>query len=177
MEVRAIETDSRLLPNMGSVREGVHVSSLIAEIESTLGVEREPLPYPIPSTYALVGIAWEAYVRAKTVTVAGPAWDVPIEKDGIIGTLDGYDWVCGEVIECKATWQSSNKEPGDIWKWMCQVKAYCMMAHTNEAHMYILHVCGNWKPPQPVVKERRLTFTDRELRENWQMLKSQRERN
>ena len=173
MEQRELEVDPRLFPDMDSPRPGIHVTDLIAEIEEVLGVEREPLLFPTPATYALVGIAWEVYVRSR---ITECSWDIPVELDGVTGTLDALSWGREpEVVECKATWMSSNKEPRDIWRWMCQVKAYCHMVGVRTAHMYILHLCGNWKPPTPLVKEVELTFTERELEENWRMLVTHKE--
>lgn len=100
-----------------------------------------------------------------------------IERDGIYGHPDLIDCHLGAVKEFKATWVSTKSKPGStkFWKWEVQLKAYCYMIDLPLGHLQPVHMNGDYKwgkgpesGVQAPIYERR--FTDKELRENWEML-------
>ena len=160
--------------SMGSSRPGVHVSSIISSIEEQLHM-RSSDPFPGGYLFAIVGLAWELWVRSRLGEEdAGYIWQLTAETDGITGTLDALHLATGdelEVIECKATWQNASKTENIStipWRYMCQVKAYCYMVGAHIARMYVLHVAF-----PPVMRVVRLEFSNRELEENWLMVTNQ----
>lgn len=153
---------------MGSSRPGVHVSSLIGSIEEQLRM-RSSEPFPDGYLFAIAGIAWEGWVRSRLgEEEQGYIWQLEAETDGITGTLDALDVRDPEnleVIECKLNWMSPNKDMSSVWKYQCQIKAYCYMVGATTARMYIYHVQF-----PPVIRVLRFGFSERELDDNWTML-------
>jgi len=90
-----------------------------------------------------------------------------LELDGIVGSPDGVT-DDGVIEEYKCTAKSSNTSPTDMWRWMMQVKGYCKMAGTTKCVFRILHLSF-----VPVYKVWELTFTQRELDENWEAILNQ----
>ena len=80
--------------------------------------------------------------------------------------------------EIKLTWMSSKEVPRDAArgfppkfdKWLCQMKAYSYHLELDHARLLAFFVNGNYRPPRPELLAWDITFTARELKENWQML-------
>ena len=93
------------------------------------------------------------------------------ECEGVIGSLDGaaYDGpVPVAVIETKLRFSSPFLDIRDYRRYMLQDKAYCYLLGCSEAWMPILHVQS--RPPSAEYKWYRISFTQVELEENWNML-------
>lgn len=104
-----------------------------------------------------------------------------LELEGMYGTPDWFesDDLGLLVSETKATWKSAklfDLFDKKFTHWQIQIKAYCYMAGTNRARLYVFFVNGgqdhDYFKHRPEVHCYALTFTDRELDENWQALKS-----
>jgi hypothetical protein len=123
---------------------------------------------------------------------------VEVERDGIVGSPDGYDpggrlyaqlveelnnspvYVdadpMGEGWEMKFTWKSITSSPPDaIWAWRVQFMGYATLTGSHTTNLLALYGCGDWRPPQPRLVGLRFRWTDQELEENWRMLTSARE--
>lgn len=93
-----------------------------------------------------------------------------IERDGIVGSPDGINFMSGRLEEYKVTWKSSNNSPEDNWRWMTQIKAYLKLTGLSECLLRVLYVMGNYKGSGPQYREYLLSFTEEEIEENWEML-------
>lgn len=119
-----------------------------------------------------VGFLWED-VMSLALKSRLPARPGEIELDGVILSPDGVDLECDpiRVVEYKATWYSSNKRVEDIVRWMYQIKSYCYALEIPRCRFDILHICGNYFPPEPMHRIVEIDFSWRELMENWNMVK------
>jgi hypothetical protein len=136
-----------------------------------------------------IGLAWESHYIPNILSHYGVV-DHPgeMEFDGVYMTHDGEDLsvvftpeVKGykvRVHEVKATYKST-ATVGDMvsqWMWLAQLKSYCKAKDTDVALMHILYLCGNYKfPIQPLREVREITFTKRELDDNWSLLRQYRD--
>lgn len=154
-----------------------HVSDLIQKAMMTNYSDRDERVEGIMA----LGRIWEWVVRADVkmlceeegLTYLGP---FVLEKDGVIGSLDGAAFRNGipvAVIETKLRFSPPFKDIRDYRRYMLQDKAYCDMLQCSEAWMPVLHI-GN-RPPMADYRWYRLQFTQIELEENWRMLMNMRE--
>ena len=145
-----------------------HVSSLISTVlGTTFSEDREDWANNIMA----FGRIWEEAVMRPMVEQETTAFtpNVTVERDGIIGTLDGiaHNETDSFVWECKTRFRPYH-EPEEYSRWMYQVKAYCYMTGIHKAWLTVLHVSG--RPPNTQLVWHELSFTPEELQENWQML-------
>lgn len=162
-----------------------HVSNIIRDIENTLFKPGQRRPYDelSPSeqqrlgNYASVGWAWEEIIRNGILATGWqPAGNFispgQLELDGIYGTPDWWDVRNDALVEFKATWRSSRRplDP-DFWHWLVQIKAYCHMARTDRALLYVFYVNGDYRESGPQLKLYDLVSAGIELEENWEMIK------
>jgi len=113
-----------------------------------------------------------------------------IEKDGIIVTCDALkDSVPWEL---KATYQSSNRPIEDNHAWIRQIKAQCYVKSCLTAYLSRFELAGDYgsfyprgstkeeknlyreEHPRPTLHAYKLTFTPKELEDNWSWFKSRR---
>lgn len=94
--------------------------------------------------------------------------------EGVIFSPDYLFDDDGELIlgEFKLTWYSMTGAPIDpkFAKWACQVKLYCHWLQITKARLYVFFVNGDYKPPTPALKAWELTFTKRELQDEFDMV-------
>jgi hypothetical protein len=96
-----------------------------------------------------------------------------VSCEGIVCTADCIDPVAERVEEFKLTWRSlRNWYIEDNFRWLTQVKAYCYAWRLSRAVFHVFHVNGNYQPPQPVVKDYEVEFSQQEIAENWAMLQT-----
>lgn len=168
-----------LLP-MKNRAKGLHVSGIIHSLCVSLGhyqpkeewsaadITRMELGCALEDTIAR---RWSQEFPDRYVQIGG------LTKDGIHGSPDFVDVEDWAVEEIKMTWVSSRHEPDSekFWRYWVQLKSYCYMLGTRLGRLHICHLNGNYKyddggGPQYNVWARE--FTDDELFENWQMLKT-----
>lgn len=128
-----------------------------------------------------MGLAWEAwYIPQLTDVVDHPG---EYEVQGIYMTPDGesLDVVltpAGEqyekvVHEVKLTYKSTNTI-GNLstqWLWIAQCKGYCKALGTLTCYLHVLAVCGDYsRPIKPMLKIFKLTFTQAEIDEGWDVI-------
>lgn len=151
---------------------GRHVSGVINYLSRSLGRRDNHFTLIDLEHFALLGRVFEV-VLSQTM-FKPPRYERlgEIERDGIIGSPDAFDCVDNRVAEFKCTWKSSAHDIMEFREYLWQIQSYCYMTETLEADLVILHICGNWKPPVPVIKHYRITFTEPELKQNWHMITS-----
>lgn len=162
-------------------RSGWHVKDLV---EAAYAPTRSH-PYPAtPSEQArvrmLVGIMWEKFAEGAFYQV-GPIkkWMTPgnityhsqvmLQLGGITGTPDGLlsldvTSTVVEIVEYKARFGALHNIH-DQPEWIAQVQAYCYMAGTTKASIYVLILSNS-----PEIGRYVIEFTTQELAENWAML-------
>jgi hypothetical protein len=139
--------------------------------------------------YTSMGFAWEDVIRQALAGVwlpelfgngllpeqiarrwrsIGTLW-----LDGIAGTPDWFDSHDEVLEEFKATWTSSRRDLlNDHWTWITQIKCYCHMLQIHKARLWVYFVAGDYRGSGPQIKPWSMTFSPRELDENWRMIRN-----
>ena len=163
---------------------GLHMSDLYGELFKQLDPKRfdkrdkDGNPEPFDLKRMELGTSFEEILEP---VLAARLFG---ERPGEFTTLDegiifSPDWLFfepdGEMVlgEIKLTWMSSRGAPTDakFQKWICQVQAYCYHLQIRRARLFAFFVNGAYKPPSPQLLAWELVFTQRELEDNWNMLK------
>jgi hypothetical protein len=174
VDILPMELDSLSFSNDPHPRsDGLHLSTILDDIEHTL----EPNKYAGNSfnlaVCATFGFVWERVLEAHVVQARVDAGLLfrpgEIERDGIVGTPDGYD-AEGILEEWKCTWKSSKRDVHEFTRYLWQVKSYCHMLGVNKVNLRILFVVGSFWGEGPSCVCYQLTFTKRELVQNWNMI-------
>lgn len=184
--------------------KGVHVSGIIRCIAQETGIlsadDAEELSLqdvrtitdPVALLRISIGLAWEAWYIPQMLSKEGVV-DHPgeMQLDGIYMSPDGesldviitphnkgQNRLWPRIHEVKATYKSTNTV-GDLsgqWMWLTQLMAYCKGAKTRYAKMHVLFLDGDYKwPMTPQLKCWELEFTQKEIDDRWDMLKSYRD--
>jgi hypothetical protein len=151
-----------------------------------------------PNVRMSMGFAWE-YILSRAIEKVFPnerivsldeLYGEPhIIYDGVMMSPDRIDIgdPSGELVveEWKCTWKSARGPDEDFdvwaWTWLMQVKAYCLALHTTRCRFRILFINGDYSRGKgqrgrcshgPCVRTFELKFTEEELQENWQMIRS-----
>lgn len=75
------------------------------------------------------------------------------------------------ITESKLTKKSSRDfDPSAQMRWIMQIKAYCYSVGAKTAELHVLFVNGDYKGYLPKYRVWKLSFTELELEENWQMI-------
>ncbi len=159
----------------GHRTRGLHLSDIISDLLEKSGLGYKGKGFVDMQLTAEIGLLWEdvlAYVMGEKYAESPGE----IEKDGIIMTPDGVGpdpvgLVPIVVEEYKATWKSTRTHPNEVVRYMMQVKGYCQAVETNTAIMHVFYIVGDYKGSGPMYRRCRLTFTDKELWENWEMIR------
>jgi hypothetical protein len=168
--------------------EGLHVSRIIRDLQVQIGRGREDssISQGQLQDFGTIGFVWERVLETTLadLTVGEDPRYMRLGElslDGLYLTPDYCDldfhgnqtWELG-LEEWKVKWCSYRK--GDdlernFWEWLVQCKAYCFVLGTGLARIRALFIAGDWKGSiAPVVRQWELTFTGRELQDNWEML-------
>lgn len=173
---------------MGQVRSGgLHLSDIYHSLEEELTTKkREPMPLSMLQVYRSAGFICEnAMNKAFADALTTDTWIRPEEweRDGVKCSPDLInvnDWILGET---KFTWKSSKHietmkdGTGPLWIWLVQMKGYCYVIGTQHARLWAFFVNGDYRNMQPQLHVLDITFTELELRENWNMLLNHARRN
>lgn len=170
---------------------GLHVSQIYGDLDRVLNAARYKGTFTEEDlgAFGTLGFLWERILEdalSQMVTEADPAryWrPTEMECDGILLTPDYADLdFHGDgsaqmgLEEYKVTWKSVkawDDYEKNFWRWGVQKKAYCYVLGTRFARMRALFLVGNWRDSiVPVCKVREFVYTDRELQENWDMLRN-----
>lgn len=94
-------------------------------------------------------------------------------RDGISGNMDGLSEYEGEPIidEFKFTKKSSRYPVTEQWMWIQQGLGYCNLYQLARLVRFnVLHINGNYKERDPVLRRSIVEFTERDLQLGWAML-------
>lgn len=130
--------------------------------------------------YASGGWLWEqVFNLAHSAAIAdGTMWSPgEMECEGIVGTPDRLT-IHPEhgltVVELKCRWASARKFDDlekNYWMELSQIQGYCYMNSTLHADLHVFFVAGDWRPPIPQARSVHIEFTEREVVDNWNMLR------
>jgi hypothetical protein len=185
VKITAIEHGLELAkPTEGYARTpGLHMSDIYGDLFKLLDPKRydkrdakgNPLPWNM--LYLETGTAFEEIIEAAI------AKRLRGERPGEFRTQDGTNVIYspdhfifdGDIFrlgEFKLTWLSNTGITDPKFdKWFVQMKAYCHHLMTPYARLYTQFVNGNYKPPVPELCAWDIEFSNRELIDNWNMLK------
>jgi hypothetical protein len=150
---------------------GYHVSGLLNDILTRSGqLDGKRRLDEDPTLRFELGYIWEDVLGEHIFAGSKLILLGTLEKDGILGTPDDFDEALWEPHEYKATWSSVNKSWSDRWYWLNQMKAYCYFLGARQTKLKVLFLCGDWKPPRPIVKVYRFFWKDWEIKQTWEML-------
>jgi hypothetical protein len=173
----------------------LHATSILYDLDAKLNrtkrktdAEHTEDELRILNRYRFAGHMWEMVLRELTKRTPLPDLpkrnvieQEPIKLDHINLTPDGLDigypeWV---LEEYKCTWKSADRLANleeDFWLWLAQIKAYCYALKCRRARLFVMLMCGNWKPPVPDWRRLDMRFSQRELDLNWSMMLKHRDR-
>ena len=129
---------------------------------------------PAPEGIMAMGRIWEIAAQQVMDEYArenggGFLYDVKMEKDGIICSLDGMlflpEWTA--VVEMKLKFQKAAK-PWDKPDWLLQTKGYCAASGCQRVVFPILNLLSN--PPRAIATLTGIEYSQLEIDETWQML-------
>lgn len=171
---------------------GIHVSDLVrlAAIDHGLFDADDNTAYipagesfPQPAINRMCGgLAWEEWLekRYKGVLAFHPG---EVSRDGVSGSPDAVhmcQWSNRPVVhEFKFTWKSVNTGWKKNWYWLSQIQAYLHCLSWDGAgventptvgYLHTYHVNGDYKGSGPIYRVMQLSFTHRELTDNWDLL-------
>lgn len=170
-----IELQSNLVLNFPRVIDppdrspGLHLSQVISSIASDSGMDNWGSHTGPPTLTMEMGFLWEE-VLAMCLRDRLPTRIGEICLNGICMSPDGFDYDKWELYEYKCTWKSSNYNPADNWRWMTQIKSYLWAMKACVCHLYVLYINGDYRPPTPKYLQYRVSFTQQEKEENWNMI-------
>ena len=154
-------------------------------------------PFPFDDLRVEVGTAFEELLepvlRQRIITAERPGeyatqhvatcihWPFPVSVGdpvcscgaGIIYTPDHFLFNgTFRVGELKVTWMSIAKGLSDrrFDKWFTQLKSYCYHLQTPYARLYALFINGDYRSYSPALLAWDITFTAKELAEEWHVL-------
>lgn len=154
---------------------GLHLTDIIASLEAVLGT-RDEMDATQLECFRANGFIWERIIERgmlDSIEYCNLLRPGELMLDGIAGSPDLIDLATSTVIDTKCTWRSSNKLTDlqrNFWSWVVQLKGYTHMLGWQQAELWCMFVCGNWKPPMPQLKRIRLEFNPVELQDCWKML-------
>jgi hypothetical protein len=160
--------------------EGLHLSEIVHSIIKKLDPKRFP-DGEVEAEVAHMGFLFEdtlSWVFAKEFSNSKQQ---EIEYDDILMTIDG--WRNGRVQEFKCTKMSAANPitSHKFMPWMIRTKGYCKALGVREAELVVLFVNGSYELGggrfgTTRVKGWRLEWSEREIEENWQMIRRERDR-
>lgn len=173
--------ESSLLPKPRPRTEGLHLSSLIREIERDVYGDDARPGGQIPQGFAEGGFLWEALCETMAKRYLGRKvgrFQTESLVDGVWMTDDWFRPDERRVYDFKQTWKSV----ASIGKWdekflgyMVQLKSHCRRRKTTKGALVFMFVMGDWKrgpewsgPVGPV--QINFEFEPEELERNWRMV-------
>lgn len=161
---------------------GLHVTDIISDIMAKIdpkryGGERDTTD---AENWQEAGFLWESILtdalRSKIAYSETRLRPGELTKDGIVGSPDAVaidDPTTLVVEEYKCTWKSSRDFDlldKRFLYWLLQLRAYCYLAETFHARLFVFHINGDYTRFVPHVAAYAITFTRTDLVENWTML-------
>ena len=185
------EIQEKFLPLVGGTDDdqprspGLHVSHIIKDIMKEVEPERfkdrtgEEMPWALME----MGFVWEEvlslglisrYRKSKETIIYQPG-EVMLMMDNTpcYMTPDGYHIEDDCIEEYKFTKSSARREIDEPFfaHWIMQTMAYCKAMDCTVSRFRVMFVNGDYRESRnPIVRVWNVTFTERELKENWEML-------
>ena len=191
--MKITETDAGIwLPESETPRaQGVHCSNIIRNIAVEMGILKSDQPDdtrlmdvrevtdPVAIIRMAIGLAWESWYIKEILAGSGvekhpgemTLSEIHMNPDGVSAEIVEKGRHAIVVHEVKATYKSTNRDMGKEWMWLTQLKCYCKAAKTLHGKLHVLFICGDYKfPIRPVLKCWNITFSQKELDDNWQLM-------
>ncbi|OPX33362.1 MAG: hypothetical protein B1H40_00100 [Candidatus Latescibacteria bacterium 4484_181] len=154
--------------------EGLHLSIIIDSLLDRAGLGYKGKGFTDMQLTAEIGLLWEN-VLSKVMRDKYATRPPQICEDGIWMSPDGIGpdpegEVPLIVEEYKATWKAVKNSLAEDFRYMTQVKAYCRAVGTTVAIMRVFYVMGDYRGSGPLYKVARFTFSEAELKANWDMI-------
>lgn len=150
---------------------GFHISDIIDRFSVESGLYD---PSEGDQNLFELGSALEHAIKERMHWHDPRRYDTPreLEKDGIFGHCDLFDYLDWVVHEMKLTWKSvNNYEDGGSWAHLCQLMSYCYMTDSNVGLLHVAFIRGDYTLQKQVAYRKwKHEFTDAELRDNWRMV-------
>lgn len=163
-----------LLPMQNRTKNVVHLSAIIHYLCLNLGYFTGDAQ--LSTTWAQLGCAHEHAIIARKLVDDPSRYVRPheVSRDDIYGNLDLLDVRDFAVEEVKLSWMSARHDitSPKLWRYRVQLMAYCHMVGTDLGRLNVTFVNGLYKGAGPIHREWECEFTSRELRENWNMLRT-----
>lgn len=155
---------------------GLHLSDILDDLEYTLFRDANYNYSWELEWSAALGFVWERVIKAHIVNALVETGELfspgEIEYEGVLMTPDGYNVAENCLEEWKFTWKSSRRVLEEFHRYLWQVKAYCKALDFDTVNLRIMHVMGNYRGTGPQVRGLKIQFTERELKENWDMIRN-----
>lgn len=177
---------------------GVHLSDVIRYIENTSRKPGQREEFMMMSdkrkaemaAYVEAGFTWERALETcfKSRMLGRRKKHVlkqrEVEHDDILMNPDGvnikgwqpiveeYKWTSRSMARMDGEGDGALGDGGSFWSWGVQTMGYCHAYGTKRMRLFVYWSCGNYRPPVPCVMRYDVTFTTRELIENWRMIRA-----
>lgn len=169
----------------GERSPGLHMSQIYGDIFSDLEPKRfvrGSIPNPL---HLELGLAFEEMLEVRLLERWGPhLGERPPEQMTVEGIAyspdllifdDAKGLILGEIKLSRLSSRDvprevSNNFPPKFDRYFMQMKAYAYHLGTRHARLFVFFVNGSYAPPMPEFLVWDLTFSEIELRENWQMM-------
>ena len=176
MRIEEIADDGILQALMASMHDpnrspGLHLSDITGDISKQLDPKR--FSGEMNPALLAAGNAFETVI-ARQLRLMFPGADKPGEfsSDGIAMSPDFLNPVYGCPEEDKMTWTSGRLglDHPKLERYHRQGKSYCRVLGTDRILFRVLFVNGSYDTYLPVLRTFLVTYSTRELRENWEMI-------
>ena len=166
---------------------GLHLTDIVYPMMKDLGEvpDRPDLTTEDLEGYRSIGFLWEriltdALMRKAEQDRAADKGNWLLMRPGEITFEDVFmtpdacivDYDTMVLEEWKATYTSTKRPIENKKQWWIQIMSYLKGLGLNKATVRVLHLCGNWSPPIPRVKLYQAEFNQREIDENWIMVRN-----
>ena len=161
---------------------GRHLSEVVKYIMTKIEPKRFAGGGKIDPLMAAGGFIWEdalSWVLGRQLGLR----QIEVEQDGIFITLDGFNRAQWRTREAKSTKISAANPIASekFWHWHVQVMGGCKAMDATECEIVVLHVNGSYELGggrfgEPVANAWVVSYTPREIEENWRMILRARDR-
>ena len=159
---------------------GLHMSTIYNDYYQYQDPKRYDKTKPMDVLRLEAGLSWERLLEeAIKDRIGAMGCGRPGELIGPEGIIYSPDLIIfnGSIRlgEIKLTWMSSREVPREkdygfppkFEKYLTQMKCYCYCLETPYARLIAFFVNGDYRPPTPELLAWDITFSPRELKEEW----------
>lgn len=166
---------------------GRHLSEIVARIIKKIDPNRYGSG-PMDPVLAQQGFIWEDVLSYAFARQFGFAQQTEVEKDGIIGTLDGHRLRTATGQRVNRVWEAKSTKisaanaitSSKFQPWTLRTSGYCTMLDTDEAEIIALFLNGGYELGggrfgAPVAKGWLVRWSKRERQEDWDWILRERD--